>query len=88
MSYSLHLSGPAKKVLLRLDRRLQNRIVLRLDEILTDPFDPRISKWLKDAKGRRSSRVGGWRIIYMVDQESRSVNVSAFRPRGQAYSNP
>ena len=79
------LSAEAEKTLDRLDRPTAARIRARLRELEADPFDARISKPLVQAEGKRSSRVGGWRIIFIVEQTARALSVLAIRPRGQAY---
>ena len=85
MSYTICLQTAAVKVLDRVDRPTNSRLLRRLDELSEDPFDPRISKALRDPGGKRSSRVGDWRIIYSVDLSARTVAVFFIEPRGQAY---
>jgi mRNA-degrading endonuclease RelE of RelBE toxin-antitoxin system len=33
----------------------------------------------------RYSRVGDWRIIYQVEEEEQTINITAIRPRSRAY---
>lgn len=46
---------------------------------------------VKPLKGRGAAgdewrlRVGGWRVIYVLDREARIISVLAVRPRGNAY---
>ena len=60
------------------------RIVQRLVQLGDDPFGPH-SKPLEGRTNDRSSRVGGWRIIFSVDRQRELVEVSAIGPRGQIY---
>ena len=62
----------------------QERIIGRLRQIGMDPFGS-YTKPLRDPAGRRTARVGGWRIIYVVNREERVVDVSAIGPRGETY---
>jgi len=84
-SFRVHLAAEAEKALDRLDRPTADRIRARLRQIGAAPFEPRISKPLVAAQGKRSSRVGSWRIVFAVDTERAAVHVFSIRPRGQAY---
>lgn len=85
MSYQVDLSAEAEKVLDRVGRDTEKRLRKRLHELAADPFDPRISKLLTQAGGKRSARVGDWRIVYAVNRELKRVQVVTIRPRGQVY---
>lgn len=85
MSYHLRLAKPAEKKLDALDRPTEERIWKRLRELSEASRDSRLSKELVEAHGLRSSRVGDWRILYMVDDREKLLDVVAIRPRGQAY---
>lgn len=87
MSYEVRLSREAVKTLDRMDSKTEKRIRSRLHELSDDPLDPRLSKSLTDMEGLRSSRVGGGRILYTIDNSANAVIVIAVRPRGQAYRN-
>ena len=69
MRYQVRLSGRAVKDLDRLNRDVQQRMLKRLDQLAEDPHDARLSSPLMNQGGMRKSRVGGWRIIFTVDQE-------------------
>ena len=85
MRYQIRLSGRAAKDLDRLNRNTQQRVVRRLEQLADAPLDPRLSSPLKNAGGLRKSRVGGWRIIFVVDEESTSFDVVTIQRRGQVY---
>ncbi|MBM4275749.1 MAG: type II toxin-antitoxin system RelE/ParE family toxin [Deltaproteobacteria bacterium] len=86
MSYFLHIDKSAAKTIKSLDRTTINRILRRLKELLQDPLDPRLSDPVEmSEEGERKSRVGNWRIFYEIDDDARTVNVTAVRPRGRAY---
>jgi mRNA interferase RelE/StbE len=73
------------KTLDGLDRPTEQRIRSRIRQIADDPFDARVSKPLAYPKGYRSSRVGGWRIIFTASVEASRVEILSVEPRGQAY---
>ena len=85
MSYEVRLSNRAAKDLDRLSRDIQERILRRLDQLAAAPHDPRLSSSLKSQGGLRKSRVGGWRVIFSVDDASEAVNVVTVERRGQVY---
>lgn len=85
MIYRVEYPREVHKRLSRLDRPTQRRIEARIDELEADPYDARISKALEGMEGVRSSRVGGWRICYTVNQGARSMYVLSVERRGQVY---
>ncbi|HOA77698.1 MAG TPA: type II toxin-antitoxin system RelE/ParE family toxin [Thermosynergistes sp.] len=85
MTYEIRLYREAIKALDRMDRKTEERIRRRLRELADNPTASRLSKPLKGMEGLRSSRVGEWRILYVVDELNMAVAVLAVRPRGQVY---
>jgi mRNA interferase RelE/StbE len=83
MRYEIRLSNRAARDLDGLDRRARQRIDGRLEQLAADPSDRRFSKELTNQRGLRSSRVGGWRIIFKVD--GGHVFVVMIERRGQVY---
>jgi len=83
MAYDVRLHRSAAAYLTRLDRRNQERMRDRLHLLANDPFEH--SKPLAGEPGRRSSRIGSWRIIFTVDTTAQTVIVSRIGPRGQVY---
>ena len=86
MKYAVSLAKEAIKELERMDRKTEQRMQRRLDELALNPHDPRISNEVKMVAGQRYSRVGDRRIFFEVDDKSRQIEVIAIRPRGRAYS--
>ncbi len=68
----------------RLDRSVQKRIADRLRQLAENPYG-HYTKPLTGVDHQRSSRVGGWRIIYTVDEALKTVNVSLIASRGEVY---
>ena len=85
MRYDVRLSDRAAKDIDRLDRKTQLRIMGRLEQIAETPYARQFSSMLSNQGGLRKSRVGGWRIIFAVEDESRTVNVVTVERRGQVY---
>ncbi len=85
MSYALTLGRQAKKEIKTVDASTFHRIEARLQELSNNPFDPRISKAIKMTPGRRTSRVGDWRIIFQVSESEKTIEIISIWPRGKAY---
>lgn len=85
MIYRVHIFSEPRKTLKKLDRTLSGRIVKRLAELAQDPFSFRLSRQMETDPESRYSRVGDWRIIYQVEEEEQTINITAIRPRGGAY---
>jgi len=85
VSYQVRLSSRAVKDLDRVGRDTRERMLQRLDRIAEAPHDPRLSSSLTAKGGLRKSRVGGWRIIFTVEDDIRVVAVVTIDRRGQVY---
>lgn len=85
MSYGVVLSDETKKILSRLDRTTEQRINARFKQLAEAPFDPRLSAVLAERAGVRKSRVGGWRILFLVDRDKRTIFILTVDTRGQVY---
>jgi mRNA-degrading endonuclease RelE of RelBE toxin-antitoxin system len=83
--YALSLSSSARSYIRRQDRKTQQRLTHRLEQLREDPYDASISKQLAARGGQRSSRVGDLRILYFVEAEIRVVDVTDIGTRGQVY---
>ncbi|HEV1286840.1 MAG TPA: type II toxin-antitoxin system RelE/ParE family toxin [Bryobacteraceae bacterium] len=85
MSYRAELSSRAARDLDRLGRDVQERMLRRLEQLAQDPYNLRLSGALTNQGGLRKSRVGGWRILFMVNDVERLLNVVTIERRGQVY---
>jgi mRNA interferase RelE/StbE len=85
VNYRISIAHEAEKVLDHLDRPTEGRIRYRLVQLVEDPFDPRLSAPLTERAGARKSRVGGWRILFTVDRETKLIYVLTIDTRGQVY---
>ena len=85
MNYRPLLSDEAAKTIRRADAKLRARLQNRIRELAENPYDSRLSSPLTGRAGVRKSRVGGWRILFTVDQQRRLLQVAAVDTRGQVY---
>ena len=85
MNYSQKLSARAIKDLDALDDKTKKRMLDRIAELADAPYDPKLSIKLTTRGGLRRSRVAGWRIIFLVDDETKSLSVVTIERRGQVY---
>lgn len=85
MTYRVAVSHEAEKVLDRLDHPTEQRIRTRFVQLAEDPFDPRLPAPLIERAGVRKSRVGGWRILFIVDRDAKVLYVVTVDTRGQVY---
>jgi mRNA interferase RelE/StbE len=84
--YTVQFADEARKHFDKLDADRKRLIGLRVDSLALNPYDRRISKGLGGKlKGLRSSRVGAFRIIYMVQDKAQLIYVLSIAPRGSAY---
>jgi mRNA interferase RelE/StbE len=85
VNYSVEISSRATRDLDRLSRDIQQRMMRRLEQLAVEPHSNRLSSALTNRGAFRKSRVGGWRIIFTVDDEKRTIFVVTVERRGQVY---
>jgi mRNA interferase RelE/StbE len=85
MSFRLELSHQAKKTLKLLDKTTIKRIEQRFNELSQSPFDSRHCQPLEMGEGEWKTRVGNWRIVYLVNEEENTIYVFSIEPRRKAY---
>lgn len=86
-SWPLEISHEAEKVLKRQEKSLRLRLRDAIDRLAVDPY-PGPGRDVSPIKGKANvwtMRVGGWRILYTIDEVNHTVYVAAIHPRGQAY---
>lgn len=77
------LRPAARKDLRRLDPPVRTRIVRELERLATQGPGQELVR-LKGRPGSRL-RVGDWRAIVELEQETRTIRVKRVLPRGRAY---
>ena len=83
MAYVVLLKRSAEKELDRLPAKLHDRIVKRLLALIENPR-PTGSKKLQGQEGYRV-RVGAYRILYLVDDSEKQVEVFSIAHRKEVY---
>jgi len=83
VTFDLHIARNANNYLERLDAKTQQRFANLFEQLSEFPLDH--SKPLRGSGGRRSARVGSWRVIFEIDHVNKLVVVSDIGPRGQIY---
>jgi mRNA interferase RelE/StbE len=84
MSYSIVLSPAARKSLARLPAETSARITTRISTLTENPRPPGAVA-LQGVKGDLRLRVGDYRIIYIVEDESKVVRVVKIAHRSEVY---
>lgn len=85
MSYRLELSHQAKKTLKLLDKATIKRLEQRFIELSLSPLDSRHCQPLEMGEGEWKTRVGNWRIIYVVNEVENTIYIFSIEPRSKAY---
>jgi len=81
----LRFSSQAKKFLKKLDKANWERVIERIEELRKDPFPQKV----KRVEGRKEKtfriRVGDYRILYVVFNETNILFISKIEKRPKAY---
>lgn len=83
LSYSLQIKRSAEKEMDRLPTVVFDRIAEAILHLESDPR-PQGSRKLRGTEGYRV-RVGSYRIVYTIDDETRSVEIAAVGHRREIY---
>jgi mRNA interferase RelE/StbE len=81
--WSIAFTGRADKDMEHLDQTVCRRVAGALDTLAEDPH----SGALRKLTGRSESRlrVGDWRVLLELDDETQTIVVNRVLPRGRAY---
>jgi len=83
MAYTVYLKRSAEKELKELPTKLHDKIVEALLLLRENPF-PRNVKKLHGREGFRI-RVGSYRVLYLVDDEKKKIEVVSVGDRKEVY---
>lgn len=83
MSYRVVLAHEAEKILDRLERPTEQRIRTRIIQLAEYQFDASLSAPLTERAGVRKSRVGGWRVLFTANRETKALFVLTVDTLGQ-----
>ena len=83
MNWSIGITPPARRDLRRLDRHTAQRVLAALDRYAeTGHGDVRRLTAMGD---ELSLRVGDWRVRYVLNHQTHTIDVLRVLPRGRAY---
>lgn len=86
MTFEVFLARRAEKYLNRLDASSRNRIIKRLRELSSDPFNGRnIRPMVGQPPGTFRVRIGNYRAVYEINTAGHIVVVLVVGPRGGVY---
>ena len=83
-SYRVALTASTEKELHGLPRKVVARIMPRLEHLASVPRPPGCKK-LKGGDKEWRIRVGDYRIVYVIDDRARTVDVTRIAHRRQVY---
>jgi mRNA interferase RelE/StbE len=84
MKYTLRLKPIAKRQLRKLDPAIIVRITKKLYQLQNNPRPPGVKRLVDEEDGHRI-RVGRWRVLYMVNDDLKEIEVYRIKSRDQAY---
>jgi mRNA interferase RelE/StbE len=82
--YTITFARSARKELVALPGELADRLLIRIERLARSPRQAGIRK-LSGSENLWRLRVGDYRVIYSIDDQSRIVDVIAVRHRSDAY---
>ena len=82
--YRILLTRSAEREILELPGTIQERVERAIDLLRVTPR-PSGSRKLRGSSGLWRIRVGDYRVVYMVDDRTRTIDVSHVRHRKDVY---
>ena len=84
--YEVILSRQAQRLYDRVDRPTQARFRRALEDLTDNPTSgPNIVRLTNHPHGTHRYRVGGWRLIYRIENQRLVVYITKIEVRGDAY---
>ena len=83
-AYRVALAASAEKELRDLPLKVIARIIPSLEHLATTPGPPRCKK-LKGGTNEWRIRIGDFRIVYVIDDKARTVDVTRIAHRREVY---
>ena len=84
MPYDLHIERHAEKDLKKLETSLFTQIVSRIKELAANPH-PQGSKKITGSQNDWRLRIGDYRVLYEIDNKTRTINIMRVKHRREAY---
>ena len=69
----------------RIPSNTKQTVIRKIHQIATDPYAPNNNIKALRRSGILRLRIGDWRVLYTIDNESRTMTVINILPRGRAY---
>ncbi len=85
MAYTIEVSRPAARDAKGIKDRVAKQAIRRAIEALAEEPYPRGAKKLRGHPGLWRIRVGGWRVVYTVEDDRLVVLVLMIAARGDVY---
>ena len=86
MIYEIEFKPAAWRELSRLERDLQERVAVAIDALAANSRPPG-SRKLRGASDLYRIRIGDYRVLYAMNEETASLLIVRIRHRGTAYRN-
>ena len=83
--YRIEFLKTAEKELAKLPKDIQQRVRDRINLLMINPYPPNVKK-LKNGNGRLRTRVGNYRIIYTIENDSLVIVVIKIGHRSGIYN--
>ena len=84
LAYEVHIEQSAERDLKKLPKEMFQRITARIRALAQNPR-PRGSVKLKGSKNGWRIRIGGYRVLYEINDKKHRILVMAVKPRSIAY---
>jgi len=84
MRYSVVVPPSVEKEILRLPKKVRRRVVDRLLELEESPR-PHGARALEPPHQGLRIRIGDWRVLYCVDDQTHTVDVYSVKHRREVY---
>ncbi|MBE0599370.1 MAG: type II toxin-antitoxin system RelE/ParE family toxin [Desulfuromonadales bacterium] len=83
--FSIEYSKAARKALKSMPRNTARLVMEKIEALAADPFAPNNNvRKLTNHPGYRL-RVGDWRVVYLLQEQSLLIAVVRIAPRGEVY---
>ncbi|MGH9432553.1 MAG: type II toxin-antitoxin system RelE family toxin [Terriglobia bacterium] len=83
-NYSVEVKPPARKELEALPDNVLARVIRKIDS-LGDAPRPAGCKKLKGYEDHWRIRIGDWRVVYVIDDETKLVSITRVAHRREVY---
>lgn len=85
MAYNVKLSLTATKLILKLDKPIQLRVLNYIKNRMVKDDSPKLAKILKGNIGLSRYRIGDYRIITKIDESDKTITILDIGHRREIY---